>query len=531
MNLHGKSFVGGQLGAGPGGTFRAVSPLTSTPLDPPFHAANIDDVETAMALAEAAFATYRETTGEQRAAFLDRIAEEILALGDDLIARAHLETGLPPARLTGERARTVNQLRMFAQVAREGSWVDARIDTAVPNRQPQPKPDVRRMLIPLGPVVVFGSSNFPLAFSVAGGDTAAALATGNPVVVKAHSGHPGTSEFVATAIRRAVQTCGLPAGVFSMLHGSGKIIGLALVRHPHARAVGFTGSRTAGRALFDVAAARPDPIPVFAEMSSLNPVFILPEALRQRTAQIAEGLKGSITLGVGQFCTKPGLVFGLQGAPFDQLQNALAGLLEGVAPATMLHAEICESYHSGLARASATAGVHPLARSKDVPDPQKNQGEAVVAHTDAANFRKHPELAEEVFGPFALLISTKTMSELEDLARTLDGQLTATLHGTPDDLAQAKSLLRILEGRAGRLIINGFPTGVEVCPSMHHGGPYPATTDARFTSVGTAALQRFVRPICYQDFPPAQLPPALSNENPLRIWRLVNGRLTRDAVK
>ena len=291
---------------------------------------------------------FRETTGEQRAVFLERIADEIMALGDELLVRANLETGLPAARLTGERARTVNQLKSFAQIAREGSWVDARIDTAIPDRQPVPKPDLRRMLIPIGPVIVFGASNFPFAYSVAGGDTASALATGNPVVVKAHERHPGTSELVAAAIRRAVEACNLPAGTFSMLHGFGKTTGMALVKHPLAKAVGFTGSRMAGRALFDAAASRPDPIPVFAEMSSLNPVFILPGALHERGAKIAEGLKNSVTLGVGQFCTKPGLVFGLQDAVFDQFQNALAQSLEAVAPATMLHAGISESYRKGL---------------------------------------------------------------------------------------------------------------------------------------------------------------------------------------
>ena len=524
MNLHGKSFIGDQLASGSGETFRATSPLDGALLAPSFYVSGVEDVEAALTLAEAAFATYRETTGEQRAAFLERIAEEIQALGEDLIQRAHMETGLPEARLTSERARTVNQLKMFAQVAREGSWVDARIETAIPDRQPAPKPDMRRMLIPIGPVVVFGSSNFPLAFSVAGGDTASALATGNPVVVKAHSGHPGTSELVATAVLKAATGCNLPAGVFSMLHGSGRVIGTALVKHPFTRAVGFTGSRAAGRALFDAAAARPEPIPVFAEMSSLNPVFVLPEALRERGKAIAEGLKGSMTMGVGQFCTKPGLVFGLNSADFEQFQVTLAGLLEAVAPATMLHGGICEAYHEGLDRVSGVNGVKLLARSKDAPDPKQTHGEAVALATDVANFRRHRELAEEVFGPFALLVSASTISELEGVAQDLEGQLTATVHGTPGDLQRASRLLRLLERKAGRLVINGFPTGVEVCAAMNHGGPYPATTDARFTSVGTAALERFVRPICYQDFPAQLLPDALKDGNPLSIRRMLNGR-------
>jgi len=531
MNLHGQNFIGDQLRTSTGKTVHVISPLDSAPLPTEFHPAGEKDVDDALKLAEQAFQVYREITGEQRAIFLERIADEIMALGDDLIRRAHQETGLPEARLTGERARTTSQLKLFAQVVREGSWVDARIDTAIPDRQPVPKPDLRRMLIPIGPVIVFGSSNFPLAFSVAGGDTASALATGNPVVVKAHSGHPGTSELVATAVRKAVAACGLPAGVFSMLHGAGRVIGMALVRHPLARAVGFTGSREAGRALFDAAAARPEPIPVFAEMSSLNPVFILPEALQTQAAKIAEGLKASVTLGVGQFCTKPGLVFGLQDTGFEQFQKALAQLFEAAPPATMLHGGICESYHEGMNRASHIGSVKVLARSKENPDAKKTHGEPVVVCTDAKNFRKHPELAEEVFGPFAVLISAQALAELEDIAENLEGQLTATVHGTANDLSQAKRLLQILERKVGRLLINGFPTGVEVCPSMNHGGPYPATTDVRFTSVGTAALYRFVRPICYQSFPASLLPGALKDENPLKLWRLVNGTLSRDAVK
>jgi len=526
MNLHGKSLVAGRLRDGAGEAVRAVSPLDGSALEPPFQLATEADVDAAMTAAEGAFAGFRETTGAQRASLLERMADEILALGDALLTRAHQETGLPEARLAGERGRTVQQLRMFADVAREGSWVDARIDTAQPDRQPAPKPDLRRMLIPLGPVVVFGSSNFPLAFSVAGGDTASALATGNPVVVKAHSGHPGTSEMVATAVTRAVAACGLPPGVFSLLQGSGRVIGMALVRHPVTRAVGFTGSRAAGRALFDAAAARPDPIPVFAEMSSLNPVFLLPGALHERSGAIADGMKGSVTLGVGQFCTKPGLIFGLGGADFDAFGRALAGLIEAAAPATMLHAGICDAYHHGLARATQTDGVNLLARARAAADPARTHGEPVVLQTDVAKFRRHPELAEEVFGPFALLISATTMTELEQVAAHLEGQLTATVHGTPGDLQAARPLMRLLERKAGRLVVNGFPTGVEVCAAMNHGGPYPATTDVRFTSVGTAALDRFVRPICYQNAPAALLPEALKDENPLGIRRRVNGTVT-----
>ena len=530
MSLHGRNIIGDQLGPGSGNALYAVSPLDGRQLEPVFHAATENEVNAAMESAEAALDGCRAKTNEERAKFLERIGDEIMALGDDLIVRARLETGLPEARLTGERARTVNQLKLFAQLAREGSWVDARIDTAVPDRQPLPKPDLRWMLIPIGPVIVFGASNFPFAYSVAGGDTASALAAGNPVVVKAHERHPGTSELTAVAIRRAVEACRLPPGVFSMLHGLGKTVGQALVRHPFARAVGFTGSRPAGRALFDAAVARPDPIPVFAEMSSLNPVFILPEALRERGAKIAEGLKNSVTLGAGQFCTKPGLVFGLQGAEFEQLHQALAQRLKTVEPTTLLHAGICDAYHTALGRVSGIKGVKPIARSEKNSDRGKTQGEAVLVATDARTFQNNPELAEEIFGPFSILISAPTLAELEDIALKLEGQLTATVHGTPGDLQKAGKLLGLLERKAGRLILNGFPTGVEVCPAMNHGGPYPATTDVRFTSVGTAAIYRFARPVCYQDFPAGLLPPALRNENPLGIRRIVNGKLTTDAV-
>jgi NADP-dependent aldehyde dehydrogenase len=527
MNLHGKSILAGKPVDGGTRAFRAISPLDSQELEPAFHECAPDLVERALHAAEEAFAIYRRTPAAERAAFLENIAEEILALGDDLLQRAHRETGLPLDRLTGERGRTVGQLRLFAEVVREGSWVDARIDPALPDRKPLPRVDLRRMLIPLGPVVVFGSSNFPLAFSVAGGDTASALAAGNPVIVKAHRAHPGTSELVAGAIVRAVEKSGLPHGVFSMLHGAGAEIGIALVKHPLTRAAGFTGSRVAGRALFDAASARPDPIPVFAEMSSLNPLFLLPGALRERGPQIVEGLKNSVTMGVGQFCTKPGLVFGLSGPEFAGFAESFGSAMRAAAPATMLSPGICRSYHQGLANVRLVPGAVALAVSGTEPQPAQTQGKPTVFVTDAENFLQQHALHEEVFGPYTLLVNTPTFTDLVRLAHRLEGQLTATIHGTADDLANAADLLAILERKAGRLLINGFPTGVEVCPSMNHGGPYPATTDERFTSVGTAAIQRFARPLCYQSFPATALPPELADANPRGIMRLVNGQLTR----
>lgn len=530
MTLHGLCFVADRLTSGTGRSTRAISPLDRAPLEPPFHEGGPGEVQDALTTAEQAFASYRATSPDQRAAFLETIADEILALGDDLIDRTRRETGLGAERLVGERARTMNQLRLFAQVVREGSWVDARLDPALPDRKPLPRPDLRRMLEPLGPIVVFGSSNFPLAFSVAGGDTASALATGNPVVVKAHRGHPGASEMVATALRRAIAKCALPAGVFSMLHGPGATMGVALVQHPATRAVGFTGSRSGGRALFDAAAARPEPIPVFAEMSSLNPVFLLPGALRERAATIAEGLKNSVTLGVGQFCTKPGLVFALAGPDFTAFQSALAQQFQAAPPATMLHHGICEEFHAGLDRVATLDGVRVLGRSGQPADPAQTQGAPVVLVTDAPNFRRHPELAHEIFGPFTLCVEAPSPDDLEGLARELEGQLTATLHGTADDVARADKLVAILRRKAGRLVWNGFPTGVEVCHAMNHGGPYPATTDTRFTSVGTAALQRFVRPVCYQNCPAELLPPELQTANPRHLWRLLDGRWSQDPL-
>jgi NADP-dependent aldehyde dehydrogenase len=386
------------------------------------------------------------------------------------------------------------------------------------------------MLLPLGPVVVFGSSNFPLAFSVAGGDTASALAAGNPVIVKAHRAHPGTSELVAGAISRAVAKCGLPHGVFSMLHGAGAEIGVELVKHPFTRAAGFTGSRAAGRSLFNAAAGRPDPIPVFAEMSSLNPLFILPGALKERGAQLAEGLKNSVTMGVGQFCTKPGLIFGLGSSEFESFAEGLATAVRASTPGTMLHPGICHSYHQGLQAMRDVPGIIALASSDTEPQGKQTQGEPTVFATDAENYLNHRALHEEVFGPYTLLVDARTYTDLLRIAHQLEGQLTATIHGTPEDLANAADLLAILERKAGRLVINGFPTGVEVSPAMNHGGPYPATTDERFTSVGTAAIQRFARPVCYQAFPANALPPELADANPRGVMRLVNGKLTRDAI-
>ena len=530
MNLDGRSLIAGKTAHATAKTFHAVSPLDGARLEPDFHEASAEDVDLALHQADEAFEIFRQMTAAARADFLDVIAAEILALGDALLQRAHLESGLPLERFTGERARACGQFKTFAALIREGSWVDARIDTALPDRQPMPRPDLRRLLVPLGPVVVLGASNFPLAFSTAGGDVASAFAAGCPVIVKAHAAHPGTAELVARAIYRAMEICHVPHGAFSLLHGTGAEVAQELVRHPLTRALGFTGSERAGRALFDTAAARPEPIPVFAEMGSTNPLFILPGALKNRAPAIAQGLKAAFTIGVGQFCTKPGVVLALGGADFDAFIEQFRTQVRGAAPGTMLHGGIRDAFHAGIERVRKIPGVVVAAESDADADAAKTQAEPVAFATDAETFLLHRELREEVFGPYTLLVSARTVTELEAAARALPGQLTATLHADGADLADFTDLVRILERKAGRVLVNGFSPGVEVCPAMQHGGPYPATTDSRYTSVGTAAIARWARPLCLQGFPESALPDAVRDANPLGILRTVNGNLTREAI-
>ena len=528
--MHGQNIIGQAASAEGTETFDVVNPATGEVLGPRFHEATGAEVDRAVELAAAASPECRARSAEERATFLERIADEITALGDVLIERAHWETALPDARLVSERGRTVGQLRLFATVVREGSWVGAHIDTAQPERQPLPRPDLRRMLVPLGPIAVFGASNFPLAFSVAGGDTASALAAGCPVVVKAHPGHPGTSEMVARAVLRAAEATGMPAGVFGLLHG-GPDVGIRLVRHPKLHAVGFTGSLQVGRALFDAAAARPRPIPVYAEMGSVNPVFVLPGALRERGAQIAAGLAQSVMLGVGQFCTNPGLVIGVQDEAFTSFLRQVGEAVGQAAPGTMLSGGLCRKYGEGVARLRAAAGVRLECASVEEADQHKAQATAMVFSTLAATFLANPSLAEEVFGPSTLAIACRTPDEMEAVAESLEGQLTVTVHGTPEEWGRYRGLISLLETKAGRVIVNGFATGVEVSPAMQHGGPYPATTDSRTTSVGTAALLRFARPVCYQDFPETLLPVELQNANTRGLWRLVDSQWTRSGIR
>jgi NADP-dependent aldehyde dehydrogenase len=519
--LSGHSLIGFQEGRGGGAPLYARDPTTGQQLQPGFIPATPEEVERAVQLAANAFKVYSWTSGRERGAFLRKIAANIEAIATDIIERAAQETALPVARLQGETARTCNQLRLFAQVAEEGSWVNARIDHADPDRKPAPKPDIRSLMRPLGPVVVFGASNFPLAFSVAGGDTASALASGNTVIVKAHAAHPGTSELVGRALQQSARECGMPEGVFSVLFGHGSEIGTALMKHPLVRAGGFTGSRTAGRILMDIAASRPEPIPFYAEMSSTNPVFILPGALRERGEAIASGLHASFTLGAGQFCTKPGMVFLDKSPDGDQFVRKLGELVTGSSGFHLLTEAIHTSYDSSISKRKADPVVTMLAE-KHTPESMGFCADAMVFETDADSFLGS-DLEAEIFGPTTLLVRHSSRDKALEIANSLEGHLTATIHGTEQDLRDFADLIDILETKVGRLIFNGFPTGVEVTHAMVHGGPYPSTSDGRSTSVGTQAIFRFARLVCYQGFPDAALPDELKEANPLGIWRMVDG--------
>jgi len=525
MNLEGLSMLGRKRVKPSGQAVSYANPATGAPLAPAYYHATTRDAGRAVQLAARAFAEYGRWPGRRKAALLRRIAELFDGNAAAIQERAHLETALPPGRLQAETARTCGQLRLFAALVEEGSWVGARIDHADPDRKPAPKPDVRMMSVPMGPVVVFSSSNFPLAFSVAGGDTASALAAGCPVVVKAHQGHPGTSEMVAQLVQQAAADCGAPEGVFSMLYGAGAKVGLALVKNPAVKAVGFTGSRSGGRALMNAAARRQEPIPVYAEMGSINPVFLLPEALQQKPEELAAALHGSFTLGTGQFCTKPGLVF-LEDGPAAQIfLRKLESLASATPPGAMLTPGLCAAFREGAEKFAKIAGVRRAVAVNADPGPGQAQAGASVFVTDAASFLANPGLMEEVFGPSTLVVTCASRDQMIAAAHELEGQLTATVHGTSGDIAAGRDLLTVLEGKAGRLVCNAFPTGVEVCHAMVHGGPYPATADGRSTSVGTLAIHRFVRPVCYQGFPDAALPEELQEANPLGITRLVDGKI------
>lgn len=524
--LSGRSIIGANEAQARGAGFRGVNPANGEKLAPEFHSATADEIDQAANLAADACRELSQLSGRERAAFLRRIADGLKADGEAIIERANLESGLPLPRLQGELQRTTGQLTLFAEVIEEGSWVNARIDHGDSERKP-PRPDVRSMLRPLGPVAVFGASNFPLAFSVAGGDTASALAAGNPVVVKAHPAHPGTSELVGRVIQKAVRDSGLPAGTFSLLFDSGVEVGVALVQHPAIKAVAFTGSQAGGRALMKLASQRPEPIPCYAEMGSTNPFFILSGAMQERGTKIAHGLQASFTVGSGQFCTKPGLVF----VPQEHAASFEKELQEGVSkmePFGMLTHGIASRYNQAVQHRITDGKARVVAEKRDGGGHNAAVGAPAVFGVSLHDFLAHPELGEEVFGPTTLLVHYGADKDLLNAAQQLEGHLTATIHGTEEDLARSQDLVRVLETKVGRIVFNGFPTGVEVNHAMVHGGPFPATSDSRTTSVGTMAIWRFARPVCYQDFPDSTLPPELRNANSLGIMRMVNGKLTKE---
>jgi alpha-ketoglutaric semialdehyde dehydrogenase len=518
----GSNYIGGQRSARGGITQQSLAAVSGEAHPAIFYTATDQEIDAAVDAAQAAYPRYRTLPAAQRADFLDAIAAELDALGEEFVAEVARETALPTPRILGERARTSNQMRLFAKVLRRGDFYGARIDVALPQRQPLPRPDLRQYRIGLGPVAVFGASNFPLAFSVAGGDTAAALAAGCPVVVKAHGGHMATSERVADAIERAVQRTGMPAGTFNMIYGDR--VGARLVQAAGIKAVGFTGSLRAGRALFDLAAARPQPIPVFAEMSSINPIVLLPQALDSRGDKIARELTASVAMGCGQLCTSPGLLLGVRSAAFTRFIEQLRAAMAAEPPQTMLNGGILANYRAGIAHLQSLPGVEVLAAGAATA----NQAAPHLFKADASLlFDPKKPLEEEVFGPATVVVELDSREQLLRFAADMQGQLSATLLAEADELPAYRDLIECLEERCGRLLINGYPTGVEVCDAMVHGGPYPATSDARGTSVGTAALERFLRPVCFQNYPDALLPPALQNANPLGLLRLVEGESTR----
>lgn len=526
--ITGKNYIGSQLKASGTKTVKTFNPLLNKENPWVFTEATQEEIEETVALANQAFASYKKYSGLEKASFLNAIADEILALGDELLVQYCSESGFPKGRAEGERGRMIGQLHSFALMLTEGSWVQAVIDTAIIDRQPAPKEDLRKILVPLGPVVVFGSSNFPFAFSTAGGDTASALASGCSVIVKSHSMHIGTGEMVASAIIKAAQKTNMPEGVFSNLIGGGRTLGASLVKHPLVKGVGFTGSISGGRALFDLAAQRAEPIPVFAEMGSVNPVVLLPNALKENGQKWATAFAGSITLGAGQFCTNPGLLLAVKEAALSEFEKELKAAIEKTAPSCMLHHSMRTDFDKGVEKLEEQKGVSKVAQFEGEIPP--NYGRQTVLKVSGADFLENELLRNEVFGPSSILIECKNERELIQIINTLDGQLTGTIIGEENELQEHNEVIFALQNRVGRLIFNGVPTGVEVCASMLHGGPYPASSDSRFTAVGTHAVYRWGRPLSYQNWPNELLPVELQNENPLQIVRTVNNKLTLSQI-
>ena len=526
--MTGKNYIGNQLSAKGNKTYKTFNPEINQENDVEFCEASSEEINDAVTLASRAFKKFRTTSGAKKAEFLNTIADEILALDDQLIQTYCSETGLPEGRAKGERGRTVGQLRSFATMVAEGSWVDATIDKAKPNREPMPRLDIRKMSIPLGPVVVFGASNFPLAYSTAGGDTAAALAAGCPVIVKSHPMHAGTGELVASAIIKAAEKTGMPNGVFSNLNSSGIEVGQQLVANPKIKAVGFTGSIKGGRALLDLAAKREEPIPVFAEMGSINPVLILPKALENRNEEIATTYAGSITLGTGQFCTNPGLILGIKSDALSAFINHLSQEIMDINTACMLHPDIKKAYNAN--KEKVIAQDHVSVTANFASDVANNHAQQAVVSVNGNTFLENPNLHIEVFGPFSMVVQCENITELEQVIASLEGQLTGTVIADNDEISDYSNIIAALQNRVGRIIFNGVPTGVEVCESMVHGGPYPASTDSRFSAVGISSIKRWVRPFSYQSWPNHLLPDELKNENTLDIFRTIDQVRSKDKI-
>ncbi|MFB9054840.1 aldehyde dehydrogenase (NADP(+)) [Formosa undariae] len=526
--ITGKNYIGSQLSAKGEDVYKTFNPQSNTENEHVFHVATSEEIDEAVTLATEAFEVTQTLSGVQKAAFLNAIADEILALGDVLLETYCAETGLPAGRAQGERGRTMFQLRTFADLVTEGSWVDASIDTAMPNREPLPKSDLRKMYVPLGPIAVFGASNFALAFSTAGGDTAAAFAAGCPVIVKSHPMHAGTGELVSSAIIKAAEKTGMPNGIFSNINSNGIQEGTVLVSHPKVKAVGFTGSIRGGRALYDLATKRDELIPVFAEMGSINPVVVLPKALKNKTESWAKTYAASIAMGTGQFCTNPGLLLGVKGESLDRFISILSAEFVKIDPTCMLHPNIYEAYAKNKAKALEQPELDIVADYDAEVKP--NYAKHAVATVQGKTFIENPTLHQEVFGPYSIIVQCEDITELETILSKLEGQLTGTLIADDNEATDYPKVISALQNRVGRIILNGMPTGVEVCPSMVHGGPYPSSTDSRFTSVGVDSIKRWVRPVSFQDWPNELLPDALKNENPLGILRLVNSEKTKDVI-
>ncbi|MBE7660001.1 aldehyde dehydrogenase (NADP(+)) [Tenacibaculum finnmarkense] len=507
--ITGKNYIGNQLKASGTTTHKTVNPKLNMQNPTDFYQATLEEVNQAVVLADSAFKVYRKVSGEKRAEFLNAIADEILALDTELIDMYMSESGLPEGRAQGERGRTVGQLRAFADLVAKDQWRNVTIDQAIPTRQPLPKSDLRKTSIPLGPVVVFAASNFPLAFSTAGGDTASALASGCPVIVKSHAMHSGTGELVASAIIKAAEKTGMPNGVFSNITGSGRVVGSALVKHPKVKAVGFTGSIAGGRALYNLGAQRDEPIPVFAEMGSINPVVVLPNVIKNKAAETASTYAGSITVGTGQFCTNPGLLLTIAGDDTDAFVKDLAEKTVAIAPQCMLHPNIKDGFVSNAEVVSSQPGVQVVGQITETVE--ANFAASTICAVSGAEFLANPKMHTEVFGPFSLVVKAKDQAELLDVIDHLDGQLTGTVLAEKEDFDALPAVADALQAKVGRIIFNGVPTGVEVCESMTHGGPYPASSDSRFTAVGLGAIKRWVRPFSFQDWPTELLPNELRN--------------------